>query len=103
MIEQHILRYENLQNLKNVDVAKFLKKYINFVEKRIESQNAKNRQIFNFMKKKWKKWNNKNKRQEKKIKYIEQKNMKKKINKYDFINNNNKFDDEIEIVKISND
>ena len=38
-----------------------------------------------------------------KIKYIVQKNMKKKINEYDFIDNNDKFNDEIEIVKISND
>ena len=29
--------------------------------------------------------------------------MKKKINKYDFIDNNNEFDNEIKIVKISND
>ena len=38
-----------------------------------------------------------------KIKYIAQKNIKKKINKYDFINNNNEFNNEIKIIKISND
>ena len=51
MIEQRILHYENLQNLKNVDVANSLKKFIIFVEKHVESQNAKNRQILNFIKK----------------------------------------------------
>ena len=51
MIEQRILYYENLQNLKNVDVANSLKKFINFVEKHAKSQNVKNCQIFNFMKK----------------------------------------------------
>ena len=29
--------------------------------------------------------------------------MKKEINEYDFINNNNEFNDEIKIIKISND
>ena len=78
MIEQRILHYENLQNLKNVDVANSLKKFIIFVEKHVESQNAKNRQILNSMKK--------NERNEiieidderNEIKYIAQKNMKKK-------------------------
>ena len=43
IIEQRILYYENLQNLKNVNVANFLKKFIIFVEKHVELQNAKNR------------------------------------------------------------
>ena len=51
IIEQRILHYKNLQNLKNVNVANSLKKFIIFVEKHVESQNTKNRQIFNFMKK----------------------------------------------------
>ena len=104
MIEQRILHYENLQNLENVDVANSLKKFIIFVEKYVESQNAKNCQILNSMKK-----NERNKiieidDEKNEIKYIAQKNMKKKkINEYDFIDNNNEFDNEIEIVKISND
>ena len=52
IIEQQILYYKNLQNLKNTNVANSLKKFIIFVEKYVESQNAKNRQIFNFRKKK---------------------------------------------------
>ena len=36
IIEQRILYYENLHNLKNVDVANFLKKFIIFVKKHIE-------------------------------------------------------------------
>ena len=78
MIEQRILHYENLQNLKNVNVANFLKKFIIFVEKHVEFQNAKNRQILNSMKK-----NEKNEiieidDERNEIKYIAQKNMKKK-------------------------
>ena len=104
MIEQRILHYEDLQNLKNTDVANSLKKFIIFAKKHVEFQNAKNRQILNFMKR--------NKRDDiieidderDEIKYIAQKNMKKKeVNEYDFTDNNDEFDDEIEIIEISND
>ena len=78
IIEQRILHYENLQNLKNIDVANSLKKFINFVEKYAEFQNAKNRQILNFMKKNKKNEIIKIDDKKNEIKYIAQKNMKKK-------------------------
>ena len=104
MIEQRILHYENLQNLKNIDVANSLKKFIIFVEKYVEFQNAKNRQILNFMKKDKRNEIIKIDDEKNEIKYIVQENIKKKeINEYDFIDSSDEFDDEIEIVKISND
>ena len=104
MIEQRILHYENLQNLKNIDVANSLKKFIIFVEKYVEFQNVKNRQILNFMKKNKKDEIIEIDNEKNEIKYIAQKNIKKKkINEYDFIDNSDEFDDEIEIVEISND